>query len=476
MLDSKIQDLDRGDSAMANCSEEKGDRAGIPVTPGPDRSHVERTNVIKSFSGNDVIYPDIVGDNLDIVFIGFPIATTSTFITALYHSNILTKPIDFDNQKQVLESGVGFINIPKGSRDESYTKQVMSITVEKLKVFKPKLICFNGSMLWKLFVAELIPEIKIEDVYYGLQHIGIQKTSGIFKSQFYILPSTLTSVEKNINYFDEIKHIRDKARIEQQNMRIEMINERERKSKKRPIHLSDAEFSKAKIPNLETTRHEEIVVPPHRLSGGGIADNLLKDPSDIERMDRVKRWVNEQDFDRASPEPNAMDLAMGTITSQNDFYRAFSVPLIQPQPWPTLGLERLLDSNYFQNLSSQIIQPHAGLSGIPGILPGQLTNAWPYGTSMSSLYRLPTLAQCHDWNKNLPGASNNADLATRSLLQQSDGAARVIPFVPLIQASSSAFLLPGTQTQPVIYPPGYGSSSAPPPNGPSKDKTPRDRS
>ena len=85
------------------------------------------------------------------MFIGFPIATTSTFITgllpvlhfvlhfqflALYHSNILTKPIDFDNQKQVLESGVGFINIPKGSRDESYTKQVMSITVEKLKVCK----------------------------------------------------------------------------------------------------------------------------------------------------------------------------------------------------------------------------------------------------------------------------------------------------------------------------------------------------
>ena len=108
----------------------------------------------------------------------------------------------------------------------------------------------------------------------------------IFKSQFYILPSTLTSVEKNINYFDEIKHIRgtdsyslsqnslsgknvlmshtvwlildqwmylwtsDKARIEQSNMRIEMINERDRKSKKRPIQHSDAEFSKAKIPNL----------------------------------------------------------------------------------------------------------------------------------------------------------------------------------------------------------------------------------
>ena len=31
----------------------------------------------------DAIYPDIVGDNLDIVFIGFPIATTSTFITGL---------------------------------------------------------------------------------------------------------------------------------------------------------------------------------------------------------------------------------------------------------------------------------------------------------------------------------------------------------------------------------------------------------
>ena len=42
----------------------------------------------------------------------------------------------------------------------------------------------------------------------------------------------------------------DKARIEQSNMRIEMINERDRKSKKRPIQHSDAEFSKAKIPNL----------------------------------------------------------------------------------------------------------------------------------------------------------------------------------------------------------------------------------
>ena len=33
-------------------------------------------------------------------------------------------------------------------------------------------------------------------------------------------------------------------------MRIEMINERDRKSKKRPIQHSDAEFSKAQIPNL----------------------------------------------------------------------------------------------------------------------------------------------------------------------------------------------------------------------------------
>ena len=47
----------------------------------------------------------------------------------------------------------------------------------------------------------------------------------------------------------------DKARIEQSNMRIEMINERDRKSKKRPIQHSDAEFSKAKIPNLVRERN-----------------------------------------------------------------------------------------------------------------------------------------------------------------------------------------------------------------------------
>ena len=38
-------------------------------------------------------------------------------------------------------------------------------------------------------------------------------------------------------------------------MRIEMINERDRKSKKRPIQHSDAEFSKAKIPNLVRERN-----------------------------------------------------------------------------------------------------------------------------------------------------------------------------------------------------------------------------
>jgi len=61
----------------------------------------------------------------------------------------LTKPIDFDNQKQVLESGVGFINIPKGSRDESYTKQVMSITVEKLKVCKVSIKPNRLAMAWR---------------------------------------------------------------------------------------------------------------------------------------------------------------------------------------------------------------------------------------------------------------------------------------------------------------------------------------
>ena len=45
-------------------------------------------------------------------------------------------------------------------------------------------------MLWKLFVAELIPEIKIEDVYYGLQHIGIQRTSGIGFSRVHLGPTS----------------------------------------------------------------------------------------------------------------------------------------------------------------------------------------------------------------------------------------------------------------------------------------------
>ena len=69
---------------------------------------------------------------------------------------------------------------------------------------------------------------------------------------------------------------------------IQMLNFQKPKFQ---IWFVDGKFRPDLVMNYfqETPRHEEIVGPPHRLSGGGIADNLLKDPSDIERMDRVKR-------------------------------------------------------------------------------------------------------------------------------------------------------------------------------------------
>ena len=100
----------------------------------------------------------------------------------------------------------------------------------------------------------------------------------------------------------------------------------------------------------------------------------------------------------------------------------------------------------------------------------------PHATIGTKIYPVRQITQI--WR--LEAFFNHQVKSGASLLDKKyiflDGAARVIPFVPLIQAPSSAFLLPGTQTQPVIYPPGYGSSSAAPPNGPSKEKTPRDRS
>jgi len=208
---------------------------------------------------------------------------------------------------------------------------------------------------------------------------------------------------------------------------------------------------------------------------------MLKDPSENERMERVRKWVNNQDFSRASPEPPLpSDTIRADQQTQQDLYNALQKHmqpitmlhhgvhpfLSKPDYWPALGLsdERVLQSAYnlqgvaqplaqtslsaFQGLSSGLSTALAGGTGLPNN-PG--TAPWPYGALQSgvspSLYRLPAISP-YDWSKALSGAA--------------DASARVIPFVPVIPAqlptglsNSLQFVLPGQNPQGVIYPGGY---------------------
>ena len=76
---------------------------------------------------------------------------------------------------------------------------------------------------------------------------------------------------------------------------------KERKGKKRPIEESDHPKSKLKhmvnhqnrINNanrvIQTKKDDGPVIPQHRLAGGGISHDMLKDPSENERMERVRK-------------------------------------------------------------------------------------------------------------------------------------------------------------------------------------------
>ena len=146
---------------------------------------------------------------------------------------------------------------------------------------------------------------------------------------------------------------------------------------------------------IQTKKDDGPVIPQHRLAGGGISSDMLKDPSENERMERVRkydlsgfrliihdstfRWVNGQDFSRASPEPPLpSDTTRADQQTQQDLYNAlqkhmqpitmlhhgaavhpflskvsrkslpFSSSLFQPDYWPALGLsdERVLQSAY----------------------------------------------------------------------------------------------------------------------------------
>merc|ERR1711990_883306 len=478
---------------------------------------------------------DITKQNLDIIFIGINPGYHSAltghhysgsgnhFWTCLYQSGILSESITSDRDVEVLSNGVGLVNVVSRTTASSQDLSSAEIRegcrrlVDKLQLLQPLIACFNGKSIWESFCREMLPgTYKKREFCFGRQDIA---PIGGIKSVFYVMPSSsarcaaFPTSETKLPWFREIKLIKEQLKTEEAEIarkgvagmkfqnsgtsafasvnhdvlspkvytarRVVDANDvsETRKGKKRPNE--DHDHPKTKLKHMddsikkETSGQLQATPVQHRLAGGGIAPEMLKDPKENERMERVKRWVNNQDFQRASPEPNLHG-------EPNDLFHKFLQPqnamhplqilqphhlLHKPELWPALGLtdQRVLDSYNLPGVSSQLASSTSAFQGLSSGLHNALAGAnlptganlpatagWPYGALQSPLYRFPTLSQ-YDWSKALSGG-------------QESGGPRVIPFVPVIPAglggslsglgSGLSFVLPG-QNQSVIYPPGY---------------------
>lgn len=450
------------------------------------------------------------------------------FWTCLYQSGILSESITSDRDVEVLSSGVGLVNVVSRTTASSQDLSSAEIRegcrrlVDKLQLLQPLVACFNGKSIWESFCREMLPgTYKKRDFCFGKQDIN---SIGGIKSVFYVMPSSsarcaaFPTSDTKLPWFREIKALKEKLKAEEAEIarkgvagisgigrtlekfqastsafasvgndhlvtnptqkfrRIveadHLVNENEaRKGKKRPNE--DHDHPKTKLKHMESTSAVQPQPVQHRLAGGGIAPEMLKDPNENERMERVKRWVNNQDFQRASPEPQLHgepnDIFHKFLQPQNAMHQLqFLQPhhlLHKPELWPALGLtdQRVLESYNLPGVSSQLASSTSAFQGLSSGLHNALAGAnlptganlpatagWPYGALQSPLYRFPTLSQ-YDWSKALSGG-------------QESGGPRVIPFVPVIPAglggslsglgSGLSFVLPG-QNQSVIYPPGY---------------------
>lgn len=479
---------------------------------------------------------DITKANLDILFVGINpgyhsaltghhySGTGNHFWTCLFSSRLIPEPFTADRDREVLQHGIGLCNVVSRTTASGQDLSSAEIRegcrrlVDKLQTLQPLVACFNGKSIWESFCREMLPgTYKKRDFAFGRQDIA--PLPGI-KTVFYVMASSsarcaaFPTAETKLPFFREVKNIRDRKVEHEETAKglaglasiggnlpkftghdvspkvysgsprpMGIDDGKERKGKKRPIE--DLDHPKSKLKHM--TKKEEPTPPQHRLAGGGISHDMLKDPSENERMERVRKWVNGQDFSRASPEPplpsdpvhridpthqdlyNALQKHMQPITMLHHAGAVHSHFLSKPDYWPALGLsdDRVLQSAYsLQGVTPPLAQ--TSLSAFQGLSSGALSNAlaggtglpgnqgtpWPYGAIpfnaqsgvSPSLYRLPAISP-YDWSKALSGAAESSS--------------RLIPFVPVIPAglqtglqNSLQFMLPG-QNQSVIYPPGY---------------------
>ena len=81
----------------------------------------------------------------------------------MYQSEILSEPITSDRDVEVLNNGVGLVNVVSRTTASSQDLSSAEIRegcrrlVEKLQLLQPLIACFNGKSIWESFCREMLP-------------------------------------------------------------------------------------------------------------------------------------------------------------------------------------------------------------------------------------------------------------------------------------------------------------------------------
>lgn len=104
------------------------------------------------------------------------------FWPILYESGVIPEPIGYEDDRRVVEFGIGMTDLvkrPTRSADEIEREEFAEgrvLLAQKLEEMKPRVIAFNGKMVYQKFAGR---ECKL----------GLQKET-LYGAQVFVLPST----------------------------------------------------------------------------------------------------------------------------------------------------------------------------------------------------------------------------------------------------------------------------------------------
>jgi len=166
--------------------------------------------------------PDYLRPGLDLLFVGINPGRWSAakghhyagsgnhFWPLLYHSSLVLEPVTYVDDRRMPDFGIGLTNIvdrPTRSADELSLDELRAGAKElreKLRRYRPRVVCFNGKLIYEAFA--------------GRRATMGEQPDRIEGAVVYVMPSTSPrtaayQLADKLRFFEELKRIvkREKA-------------------------------------------------------------------------------------------------------------------------------------------------------------------------------------------------------------------------------------------------------------------------